>query len=143
MAIAVAWGTISWVRSWTITIARSGVSRVGCWAISIARRAIRPVRSSFVAIARRWIRGYRWARGRATDIRLLGDRGRHADIRLLGRWDRDSDIRPSSSSHSGGSNRSSCCRAAVFAPMDSPVNPSNARCRKGPSDFGFSRVRRE
>ena len=61
-----------------------------------------------------------------------------ADIRLLGRWDRHSDIRPRSSS-----NGSSCYRAVVFATINSSVNPSNARCRKGPSDFGFSRIRRE
>ena len=140
-AIAVAWGTIGWVRPWTIA-AGSGVSRVGC-AIPIARRGIRAV-----AVARRRIRGYRWAwrwglhvRGRRSDIRLLGDRRRYSDV-LLGCWGH-SDRRSGSSSNGASSNRSSCYRAAVFAPMHSPINPSNARCRKGSSDFGFSCIRRE
>ena len=77
-AVAIAWGTISWVRSWTIAIARSGVSWVGCWAVAIARRAIRPVRSSFVTIARRGIRGYRRARRLGLD-----GRRRRSDICLL------------------------------------------------------------
>src|SRR4029078_11903811 len=80
-AVAIAWGTISRVRSWAIAVAGSGVSWVGCWPVSIARRAIRPVRPSFVAIAWRGIRGYRRtqrlgldSRGRRSDICLLGDR---------------------------------------------------------------------
>jgi hypothetical protein len=77
-----------------------------------------------VAIARPVIRG-------RADPRS-GRRARSPDVRLS-----------SSASNDGGSNRSSCYRAAVFAPMDSPANPSNARCRKGPSDLGLSGVQRE
>jgi hypothetical protein len=40
---------------------------------------------------------------------------------LHGGWDRHSDICTSSRSSGGSSNRSSCCRTAVFAPMDSPA----------------------
>jgi hypothetical protein len=97
--------------------------RVGPWAVPIARRAIRGCcgdrRSGRV--------------GRSPDIRGRVSRGRSPDIR-----------RPSSSAcNRGSSNRSSCCRAAVFAPIHSPANASNAGCRKGPSDPGFSRVQRE
>jgi hypothetical protein len=57
-------------------------------------------------------------------------RGRFAISRrfgLVGRGRLPEIIRPSSSaSNSGSSNR-----AAVFAPMDSPANPSDARCREG------------
>jgi hypothetical protein len=57
---------------------------------------------------------------------------------LVGRG-RLPEIRPSSS----GSNSRSSNRAAVFAPMDSPAHPSDARCRKGPSYPGLSRLQRE
>ena len=56
--------------------------------------------------------------------------------------EQSTDVRLSSSaSNNGSSNRSSRCRAAVFAPMDFPANPSNARRRKGPSDLGVSVLR--
>jgi hypothetical protein len=57
---------------------------------------------------------------------------------LVGRG-RLPEIRPSSS----GANSRSSNRAAVFAPMDSPAHPSDARCRKGPSYPGLSRLQRE
>jgi hypothetical protein len=88
-------------------------------------------------------------RGRSPDVRRSGavGRGRSPDIRRSGRVGRgrSPDVRHPSSSASDSSspNRSSCCRAAVFASMHSPANPSNARCRKGPTDPGFSRVQRE
>ena len=49
---------------------------------------------------------------------------------LTGSWDRHSDS-TSSRSSGGSSNRSSCCRAAVFAPMDSPVNPATLVAERG------------
>jgi len=153
-AVAIAWGTISGVRSWAlaIAIAGSGVSWVGCYAISIARRAIRPVRPSFVAIARRGIGGYRRtqrlgldSRGRCSDICLLGDRRRHSDVHLLGYW--YSDIRPGSSSPVVVRSRTDCpCRdstTAISTPLNSAVDARNARCRKRASDFGFGRVERQ
>jgi hypothetical protein len=102
--------------------------RVGPWAVAITRAAIRGCcgdrRSGAVG------------RGRPPDIRRRCRRvggGRCPDIR-----------RPSgSASNSSSSNRSSCCRAPVFAPMDSSADSSNARCRKGASDPGFGRVQRE
>jgi hypothetical protein len=57
---------------------------------------------------------------------------------LVGRG-RLPEIYPSSS----GSNSGSSNRAAVFAPMDSPAHPSDARCRKWPSYPGLSRIQRE
>ena len=48
---------------------------------------------------------------------------RHPPARALGQA---LDIRPRSSS-----NGSSCYRAALFATINSSVNPINARCRKG------------
>ena len=54
-------------------------------------------------------------------------RGRSPDI-----------CRPSSSA-----NRRSCCRTAVFAPMHSPANSSDARRCKRPPDPGLGRVQRE
>jgi hypothetical protein len=97
--------------------------RVGTRAVAIARTAIRgwcgDRRSG--AVGRRRSRGAgRVGRGRPPDI-----------------------CRPSSSADGSSSNSSSYCRAAVCAPMYSPANPSNARCRKRPSDPGFSGVQRE
>jgi hypothetical protein len=102
--------------------------RVGPWAVAIARPAIRGCggdrRSGAVD------------RGRSPDIRRRSGcvgRGRSPDIR-----------RPSSSaSNSCSSYRSSCCRSAVFAPMYSPANSRNARCRQGSTDPRFGRVQRE
>jgi hypothetical protein len=87
--------------------------RVRPWAVAIARPAIRSRR---------------------------GDRG----CGCVGRGG-SPDIRRTNSSASNGSssNGSPRCRAAVFAPMHSPANPSNARCGKRPTDPGFSRVQRE
>jgi hypothetical protein len=82
---------------------------------------------------------------RAVAIARPTIRGCYGDRRSgpVGR-SRSPDIRPNSSaSDNGSSNRNSCSRAAVFAPMDSPANPSNARCRKGPSDPGLSCVQRK
>ena len=50
---------------------------------------------------------------------------------LTGSWDRHSDICTSSRSSGGSSNRSSCCRTAVFAPMDSLANPRQRSLPRG------------
>jgi hypothetical protein len=89
--------------------------RIGPWAVAIARAAIRGC----------------YSRGRRPSSRS-GRVGRSPDV-----------CRPSSSANGSGSNRSSCRRAPVCAPMDSPADSSNARCRKGASDPGFGRVQRE
>jgi hypothetical protein len=102
--------------------------RVGPWAVAIARPHIRGCCGDR--------RSGRVGRDRSPNIRRRSGRigrGSSPDIRRTN----------SSASNSSSSNRSPCCRTAVFAPMHSSANPSNACCRKGPSDSGFGRVQRE
>jgi hypothetical protein len=111
--------------------------RVGPWAVAVARSAVRA-----------------WG----CSDRRSGSVGRGAAD--IGPWavaiatvSRSPDIRPNrsgsnrSGSNSGSSNsgsgRNTCCRAAVFAPFNSPTNSSHACCCEGASDPGLSRVQRE
>jgi hypothetical protein len=89
-----------------------------------------------------------WVRPRTiaislTAVRRGGDsRARRGDrYRRGGRPSSDSCSR--GGSNGGSSNHGSCRRTAVFAPIDSPANSSNARCRKGPSHPSLSRIERE
>jgi hypothetical protein len=101
--------------------------RVRPWAVAIARPAIR---------SRHGDRGCGCVgRGGSPDIcrRSRGVGGRSPDVRRTN----------SSAPNGSSSNGSPRCRAAVRAPMYSPANPSNARCRKRPSDSGLGGVQRE
>jgi hypothetical protein len=71
-----------------------------------------------------------------------GSRGKRRS-RPVGGAGRSNICASSSTSDNGGSNRSSCCPAAVFPSMNSPANPSNARCREGAPDSRLSRVPRD
>jgi len=101
--------------------------RVGTRAVAIARTAIRR------GCCGDHRRGSRYCRRRRASRRSgrVG-RGRPPDI-----------CRSSSRANRRSSNRSSCSRAPVCAPMNSPVSPGNARCGKRPSDPGFRGLQRK
>jgi hypothetical protein len=140
------------IRSWSCAI-RSGCAirrrcgdAIGGWCAIRGGFAIRgwcgDAIGGWCAIRSWWfaIRGGFAIRGWCAIRVWCGDviSGLDRRFELVGRG-RLPEIYPSSS----GSNSGSSNRAAVFAPMDSPAHPSDARCRKGPSYPGLSRLQRE
>jgi hypothetical protein len=146
------------IRSWWCTV-RGGCAITGSWCAVRGGCAVRgwcydairwcAVSGSWFAVRgaiRGWfgdaVGGWCAIRGRFAISRRSGLARRFGLDRwfgFMGRGRLPVIIRPSSSaSNSGSSNR-----AAVFAPMDSSANPSDARCREGPSYPGLSRVQRE